>query len=562
MFENKIKNTLFVMVVLTCLGAGLLPAQEKADLILAGGTVYTLEGGNRTAEAVAVSGGRIVYVGGVEGARPYSGDGTRWIDIEGKTVLPGLVDAHAHVKSLGRYLANLRLDGTQSAGEIRSMVLETQKRQPAGRWIRGRGWDQNDWEMKEFPTWRDLEGTENNPVYLRRVDGHASWVNKTALELCGITRDTPDPPGGLILRDEAGEPTGVFIDEASNLVSDRIPDPTPDELDQWVLSALRHCNGLGLTGIHDAGTTAEELESYERLHGRGQFTARVYCMLDSDSEDFLEEEFRKGPREIAGGRVTVRAVKDLADGALGSRGAAMLAPYSDDPGNTGLLVSDPQDIERLSRRALQAGFQMCTHAIGDRGVRVVLDAYEKSLGAGASGDHRFRIEHAQVISPDDIPRFRKLGVIPAMQPTHATSDMYWAQERVGKERIRGAYAWRTLLDDGNRMPFGSDFPVESANPLWGIYAAVTREDHKGWPQGGWYPDQRLTALEAVRGFTIDAAYGEFAEGKRGTIEVGKQADLTVLDRNIFEIPAREILETRVTHTIVGGDVVFEQPAVD
>jgi predicted amidohydrolase YtcJ len=442
------------------------------------------------------------------------------------------------------------------------MVLEAQKDSPPGRWIRGRGWDQNDWEKKDYPSWRDLDGTEANPVYLRRIDGHAAWVNKTALEVCGITRDTPDPPGGRILRDATGDPTGIFIDEATDLISDRIPKPDPDELDEWILDAIRECNRVGLVGIHDAGTAPEELEAFERLHGRGLLTLRLYCMLDSDEEAFLGEELRKGPRSTAGGRVVIRAIKVYADGALGSRGAALLEPYSDEPGNSGLIVSRPEKIERLSLRALEHGFQICTHAIGDRGVRMVLDAYEKALETHGVTDHRFRIEHSQVVSPDDIPRYRELGVMPSMQPTHATSDMYWAEDRVGPKRIKGAYAWRTFLDGGNRLPLGSDFPVESPDPLWGIYAAVTRQDHKGWPQGGWYPDQRLSVLEAVKGFTVEAAYAGFAEDETGTIEVGKLADFTILDKDIFTIPPADILRTTVTHTVVAGEIVYDSESAD
>ena len=472
-------------------------------------------------------------------------------------MIPGLVDAYAHIKSLGRYLANVRLTGTKSVAEIYQKVVRAQESAPPERWIRGRGWDQNDWEIKEFPHWRDLEGTEANPVYLRRIDGHASWVNKTALEVCGVDKNTPDPPGGKIIRDNDGNPTGVFIDEASDLISDNIPDPDEAELDAWILSAIKDCNRCGLTGIHDAGTTREELASFERLYAKGQLTFRLYCMLDTDEDDFLTEHFAGGTSETAGGRVVIGAVKLFSDGALGSRGAALLAPYTDDPGNTGLLVDSPEKIEDVSRRALASGFQVCTHAIGDRGVRGTLDIYEKVLGARAGADHRFRIEHSQIVAPEDIPRYSALGVIPSMQPTHATSDMYWAEERVGPERIKGAYAWRKFLEGGNRLPLGSDFPVESNNPLWGIYAAVTRQDHEGWPERGWQPDQRLTVLEAIKGFTIEAAYAGFGENVRGTIEAGKLADFTVLDRDIFEVLPGEILETKVTYTVVGGRVVYE-----
>jgi predicted amidohydrolase YtcJ len=532
------------------------------DLVFYNGAIYSMDAKSTTPAAVAVSGGRVVWSGDLAGAERLAGADARWIDLEGETMLPGLVDAHGHLKSLGRSLAQLQLEGTTSPGQVREMVLEAAKRSPAGSWIQGRGWDQNDWDVKEFPTWRDLEGVEGHAVFLRRVDGHAVWVNRKALELCGVTRDSADPEGGRIVRDADGNPTGILIDNAVDLVSVRIPDPTPYELDGWLLSAIRHCNSLGLVGMHDAGTTADVLESLDRISRRGELTLHVYCMLSSEKKDsgFLQAELERGPHEEAGGMVVVRAIKLYADGALGSRGAALLEAYSDDTGNMGLLIDSTEKLESISRQALERGFQVCTHAIGDRGNRVILDVYESLLSGNAGADRRFRVEHCQIVSPQDIQRFRKLGVIPSMQPTHATSDMYWAEARVGKERIAGAYAWRKFLDGGNRLPLGSDFPVESANPLWGIYAAVTRQDRDGWPDGGWYPEQRMTVTEAVTGFTVDAAYAEFGENDRGTIEVGKRADFTVIDRDIFRVPPSEILEARVTLTVVGGRLVYEREA--
>jgi predicted amidohydrolase YtcJ len=535
-------------------------ATETADLVFHGGTIYTLVEDNPTVEAVAVAGERIVFAGDMSEAKNYAGKDTRWVDLDGKTMIPGLVDAHAHLRSLGKYLAELKLETAESPEQIRDMVLAEQQSTPPAQWILGRGWDQNDWAAKEFPTWRDLAGTEANPVYFRRVDGHAGWVNKTALDLCGITRDTPDPGGGKIIRDHRGEPTGVFIDNAKDLITDHIPDPTPDEIDDWMAAAITHCNSLGLTGVHDAGIDEEDLVSLARLHERGKLTFRVYCMLETEDEDleFAEAQVRRGPRTEGGGRVVVRAIKLYADGALGSRGAALLTDYTDEPGNTGLLVDPPEKLVRLTMLAAENGFQVCTHAIGDRGNRVILDVYQRVFAlVGNGGDRRFRVEHAQIVSPEDIPRFHELGVIPSMQPTHCTSDMYWAEDRVGPDRIKGAYAWRSFLDAGNRLPLGSDFPVESANPLWGIYAAVTRQDQKGWPDGGWYAVQEMTIAEAVRGFTADAAWAAFEEADLGTIEAGKLADLTVLDRDIFKTPPREILDAWVTHTVVAGDIVFE-----
>jgi predicted amidohydrolase YtcJ len=548
------------MFLLLSAGAGTAQSPEPADVVFFNGKIYTLVDGLSTVEAVAVRDGRVVYAGDRAGSRPLEGEKTQRVDLGGGTMIPGLVDAHAHLRSLGRYLAQLKLETTTSAAGVREMVRAAQKSTPPGRWIQGRGWDQNDWEVKQFPTHRDLDGTDTNPVYLRRVDGHASWVNGKAMEICGITRDTPDPEGGRIVRDKNGDPTGVFIDNASDLIADNIPDPTPEELDDWMLAAIRHCNKRGLTGIHDAGIDQDDLDSLERLFDRGELTFRVYCMLSTEDEDlaFAERTVRAGPRTTAGGRVVVRAIKLYADGALGSRGAAMIEPYSDDPGNRGLLVDPPEELERLARLALENGFQVCTHAIGDRGNRITLDVYEKVLSKhpGGRGEPRFRVEHAQIVSAYDIPRFARLGVVPSMQPTHCTSDMYWAQDRVGPDRVRGAYAWRSYLDDNNHMPLGSDFPVEAADPLLGIYAAVTRQDQKGWPEGGWFPEQRMTALEAVSGFTREAAWAGFQEADLGTIEEGKRADFTVLDRDILTGPPAEILKTRVTRTVVEGTVVY------
>jgi predicted amidohydrolase YtcJ len=546
---------------LICLAAGFqsCSSQAPADLILTGGVIHTMDPDQTSAEAVAVRDGRIIFVGSRAGVKKFKASTTNVLDLTGLTVFPGLVDAHAHLIGLGRSLSELNFIGTGSVREVRDIVLAGQKSAPDNIWIKGRGWDQNDWEVKEFPHWRDLAGTEANPVYLKRVDGHAAWVNSTALVMCGITRDTPDPPGGKILRDNDGAPTGILIDDAMDLVSGTFANSTVEERLQWAEAAIEECHQYGLVGVHDAGTLARDLAVYNRLHFRGQLNFRVYGMVEGDSLEFLEERLRIGPASEAGGYVNIRSVKLYADGALGSRGAKLLAPYSDDPGNTGLFVQTPDSLYLLSRLALEAGFQVCTHAIGDAGNRVTLDAYEKALAELPTGDHRFRIEHAQIVALEDIPRFAQLQVIPSMQPTHATSDMYWAEDRVGQDRIKGAYAWRKFLDQDKRMPFGSDFPVEGVNPLWGIYAAVTRMDQKGWPAGGWHPEERCTIQEAVAGFTVQAAYASFDEDRSGSITAGKYADFTVLDRDLFKIPAEEILKTRVVHTIVGGRIVYTAP---
>lgn len=549
------------LILIIFLAGALMTAcstEPPADLILTGGRVYTMDGAGTAADAVAVRGGKIAAVGTAAGIGKYKGPETIVIDLAGATVLPGFTDAHAHLFGLGRSLAEIDLMGTASPQEIRGEVLAKKQTAREGEWISGRGWDQNDWDVKEFPTWRDLAGTEGNPVFLRRVDGHALWVNRTALDLAGITAATPDTAGGKIIRDAAGNPTGVFIDNAIELVKRHKPADTRDDKLAWIELAMDECNRYGLTGVHDAGNTALELSVYDELAKAGALRMRVYSMLDGEKADLLDAWFERGPYAEPTHFFTVRAVKLYADGALGSRGAALLQPYSDAPGESGLMVRTPEELYAISRDAVTHGFQVCTHSIGDAGARMMLDIYERVLAEQPAGDYRLRVEHAQVVALDDIPRFAKSGIIPSMQPTHATSDMDWAEKRLGPERIAGAYAWRTFLDQGSRIPCGSDFPVERCDPLPGIYAAVTRQDKTGNPAGGWYPEQRMTIEEAVRGFTTEAAYARFAEDRTGTLEPGMLADIVVLDKDIFDIEPREILDTAVLYTIVGGKIVYQR----
>jgi predicted amidohydrolase YtcJ len=458
--------------------------------------------------------------------------------------------------NLGDFLAELQLVGTTSAAEIRERVLERQKATPRGTWIMGRGWDQNDWEAKVFPTWRDLAGTEANPVFLRRIDGHAAWLNRTALDSLGITAEALDPYGGRFIRDATGLPTGVLIDRAKDAAALRIPEPPRGEKSRRMRAAIEECQRFGLTGVHDMQTEREDLEILRELADAGALKLRVYTALDTDDSTFVLGALAAGPQVDSGGYVTVRAIKVYADGALGSRGAALLAPYADEPSQRGLIITPPDAMARWARMCLERGFQMCAHAIGDAGNRAVIDAYEHEIGAAAAKNHRFRIEHAQVLDLSDIERIARLGIVASMQPTHATSDMYWAEDRVGSDRIQGAYAWRKLIDAGVVIACGSDFPVEEVNPLWGVYAAVTRQDHSGWPPGGWLPGERMTLEEAVGGFTSGAAFAEFGERDKGMIEEGNLADFTIIDRDIFALPATEILQARVVYTIVGGEIVY------
>jgi predicted amidohydrolase YtcJ len=387
---------------------------------------------------------------------------------------------------------------------------------------------------------------------LNRVDGHAVIANAEAMRLAGVSAATADPAGGKIIRDARGEPTGVFVDTATDLVERFVPPPTFELTKRRVLAAANEIASQGLTEIHDAGADDTTIRAVRELVDENRFPIRLYVML-SDNDALLRNWFARGPLIDHGGRLTVRAVKMYADGALGSRGAALIEPYSDDPGNSGLMIATPDHMADVARRAKAARFQANTHAIGDRGVRNVLEAYER---AGVTPGDRFRIEHLQVISLADVPRLARAGVIASMQPTHATSDMYWAEARVGPERIKGAYAWQTVQKAGGRLALGSDFPVEAVNPWFGIYAAVTRKDQKDWPAGGWRPSERLSLAEAIRGFTLDAAYAAFEENSRGTIERGKLADFTVVEGNPYTMNPDDLYKVRVLRTIVGGETVY------
>ncbi|MCB2200273.1 amidohydrolase [bacterium] len=466
---------------------------------------------------------------------------------------PGLIDAHAHLAGLGRTLEEVRLFGTESVGEVVEKVRARSETLSQDVWLNGRGWDQNDWPKKEYPTWRDLEGIPQ-PVYLRRVDGHAAWLNRRALELCGIDAATIDPDGGRIVRDKEGNPTGILIDNAVDLAAAARPKKRAEDVERWLVTAMEECNRLGLTGVHDAGIDSITLAVYKRLADEGRLTLRIYAMLEGAHLNWAMRKMEEGTYQHPSGMLTVRAVKLYADGALGSRGAALLEDYADDPGNRGLLVTPLDTIQMVAEHALRHGFQVCTHAIGDRGNRVTLDAYEAALRNMPVEDHRFRIEHAQVVALSDIPRFAELGIIPSMQPTHATSDMPWAEERLGEDRLEGAYAWQQFLDAGCLLPFGSDFPVERPDPRLGLYAAVTRMDAEGNPEGGWLPDQRVSREQALAGFSRNAAFAAFEEDAWMNGDLG---DSTTFDRDLLTCTPQELLEAKVLLTIVNGRVVYD-----
>jgi predicted amidohydrolase YtcJ len=535
-------------------------AEKPADLVLTGGPVITLDPAHPRATAVAVRDGRIVAVGGDAAVQPFRGPKTRVVALAGGSVVPGLADAHVHVEGIGQAAESLDLVGAASLQEALDRVAKGARALPPGEWLIGRGWDQNDWPEKRFPTAAELDrAAADRPVLLERVDGHASWANTRALSLAGITAATPDPPGGRILRDPSGAPAGVLVDAAQVLAESKVPEPSRAVRKRRLAKGLAAAAAVGLTSVHDAGVTVDTIPLYKELLAEDALPVRVHVMLRGPGE-FLEKGGSLVPEHGLGdGRLSIRAIKVVADGALGSRGAWLLEPYADEPGARGLNTVDAAAYERLLGEAVRRGFQVATHAIGDAANRFVLDAYERAFVGRDGAALRFRVEHAQLLAPSDVPRFKRLGVLPSMQPTHCTSDMYWAADRVGPERVKGAYLWKTFLDQGVRVPAGSDAPVERIDVMPGLQAAVTRQDAKGWPPGGWQPQERVTLEQALRMFTQDAAFAAFDEKDRGAIAIGMRADLTVLGADLSGVAPSALGSVPVRLTIVGGRVVHEVP---
>lgn len=531
---------------------------EKPDLVLHNATILTMNPKQPAAQALAIRGGQVIWVGGEEDSWRLFPDARR-TDLAGATVLPGIIDAHTHLLALGQSLLRLNLKDAATPDEAVARVREKAAKTPAGEWIQGWGWDEGKWAA-HYPSNRELSlAAPHNPVFLVGLHGFASWANTQALELAGVNKSTPDPQNGKIVRDEkSGEATGILLNRAQELVARKIPPLTLEQTEKALEIGARECVRNGLTSLHEAQVTPMMLEAYRQLIRERRMPVRLYAMLDGANKALVEEWLARGPQIDAAQRLTVRAIKLFADGALGSRGAALLAPYADAPQTRGVVTTSEADVYELTKRALGRGFQVCTHAIGDAANRSALDAYERALreSAGAS-DARLRIEHAQVLAPQDIPRFAKLGVIASMQPVHCTSDMPWAETRLGPERIKGAYAWRSVLDTGAHVPFSSDFPGETLNPFFGMYAAITRQDVAGNPPGGWHAEQIVSLQQALRGYTVEAAYAEFAEGAKGSIEDGKLADFTVIDGDITKLPANRILSIKVLKTFVGGELVYE-----
>jgi len=524
---------------------------SKVDRLLVGGVVHLPAGPAKV--AVAIHGGRIQALVPAAAEPLWRRHAREVVELGGAHVFAGFTESHAHLTGLGLALETVDLGGASSYEEVVNRLAAKARELPPGSWVQGRGWDQNLWPERAFPTHQALSAAiPDHPVLARRVDGHAVLVNRRAMELAGIDRTTPDPPGGQILRDPSGEPTGVLVDGAVALVEHVLPRPSKDDIARRQMAAAAKLASLGFTAIHDAGTSAAELQVLRELAASGKLPIRVYVMLAGHDAALLAREFARGVQVDPDGLLTVRAVKLYADGALGSRGAWLSAPYADAPGHYGLEVTPLAKLAAVVEAAKQAGFQPCIHAIGDRAVHEVLNLYQRLLGPGSP--LRPRIEHAQVVAPEDVPRFASLGVIASVQPTHCTSDMPWAPARLGGERILWAYRWRSLLAAGAQLCLGSDAPVEHPDPRLGLWAATTRRSPQGVPPEGYNPQERLTPEEAVAGYTSWAAWAAFEEAYRGRIAPGYLADLTIFDRDITQ--EGEMLAARVLRTVVGGKDVY------
>lgn len=546
---------------LLLLGAQLAAADA---LLLTHGNIYTGDDAAPHAEAVLVRDGRITFVGAAGAAVKLAPAGARTLDLGGRTVLPGLTDAHVHLAGIGFRELEFNLEGAMSLAELQSRLRARAAQIDRSKWIVGRGWIETKWSPRAFPTAADLDAVaRDQPVCLTRADGHAIVVNSLALKLAGIDRSTPNPSGGEILRDpRTGAATGMLIDRAKTLVERLIPAHTPEEVARALEVGAARELSLGWTQVHVAGSDRGEVAALRRLVASGKIKLRIYDAV-SGPGPAADELLKTGvQREGDGSRFTVGGIKLYADGALGSRGAALLAPYSDSPASTGLLVNDEARLFPVLVSALRNGVQVETHAIGDRGNRFVLDLYQRAFAAvppaeRAVREPRWRIEHAQIISPADLPRFAQLGVIASMQPSHAIGDLYFAPSRLGPERLAGAYAWRTLLDSGATLIGGSDAPVERGEPLIEFYAAVARQSLDGFSNADWHREQRLSRAQALRMFTSGPAFASFQENDRGVIAVGKVADFSVFAGDIMAVPEPEILKTRCVLTIVGGEIVYE-----
>jgi len=556
------------LVVLSLLLLNLVPTQTRiqpADIVFKNGTVYTANDRAPKAQAIAVKADRIIFVGTNAAVQKYVGTQTRVIDLHGNTVLPGFTDAHQHLSGVGFREMTLNLEGTTGLNDLLAKVKARVDQAKPGEWVTGRGWIETHWQPPVFPTRWDLDKVSpNNPVILGRADGHGAVANSAAFKLAGIDKNTPNPFGGEISKDkQSGEPNGMLLDAAQGLVRRRVP-PTSraDEERAVVLGSKRNVE-LGWTQVQDAGGDFDDVEIFKKLYASGDIKLRIYKAIHgpgANANRLIKEGALIGQFQ---NRLTVRTIKVVSDGALGSRGAALLDPYSDSHDTSGFLTVKTEALRPMLIDALRQGIQVETHAIGDKANRYILDEYAIALRAVPRGirkvaDPRWRVEHAQIVNPVDIPRFAKLGIIPSMQPSHAIGDLFFAPSRLGLERLQGAYAWESFIKSGVVVPGGSDAPVERGEPMIEFYAAVARKDPKGFSGPGWHSEEAVTRAQALKMFTIWPAYAAFEEKLRGTIEPGKLADLTIFSADIMAIPEAEILKTQCVMTVINGEVVFER----
>ena len=541
------KSFLYALVALAFFSS--CSKKEQADLIVYNARVYTVNSTFDTVQALAVKDGKILAVGRSDEIKKQF-KGTEEIDAEGKTVYPGFIDAHAHFYGYGQSLQTADLRETKSWAEVLQRLADFAKTHPNG-WLIGNGWDQNDWEDKAFPTNEKLTALfPGRPVFLTRIDGHAAIANQKAFDDAGI-KNAQQLTGGDMLT-QNGKLTGVLIDNAVGLVESKIPEPDAKLAEKIFMDAQKNCFAAGLTTIDDCGLPFQAVDFIEKLQKESKLKMRLYVML-SDAPQNYDYLFKRGA--IKTDRLNVRAFKVYADGALGSRGACLLKPYTDVPEKTGFLLSDQKHFEEVAIKIAEHNFQMCTHAIGDSANRVMLKIYNKILKG--KNDKRWRIEHAQVVNANDFDLFGQASIVPSVQPTHATSDMYWAGQRLGAERLKGAYAYKQLLKQNGWIPLGTDFPVENINPLLTFYAATVREDAKGFPKGGFQIENALRPEEALKGMTIWAAKANFEENEKGSLEKGKLADFVILDNDILKSSPQNILKTKVLKTYLNGEKVYE-----
>jgi len=540
------------------------PKVETADAVFKNGNIYTVDKRQPRAEAIAVKAGRIIFVGSNADAKKYEGRETRVVDLQGHTVVPGMTDSHNHLIGVGQREMTLNLEGTTSLEDFLTKVKARVDRAKPGEWITGRGWIETFWKPPIFPTRQDLDRVApDNPILLRRADGHGAVVNSAALKIAGIDRNSQNPFGGEISKDKTGEPNGMLLDSAQGLVAKHIPQTTAADVEQAVLLGVKREIELGWCQVQDAGGSYDEVALYRKLYEAGKIKLRIYKAVygpTKDSQRLLREGASVGAFE---NRLTVRTIKVVLDGALGSRGAALLEPYSDKPETSGFLTQKEEELLPMLEEALRQGIQVETHAIGDRANRTILDLYEKAMAAvpleqRKIREPRWRVEHAQIVNPVDIPRFAKLGVIPSMQPSHAIGDLHFAPSRLGIKRLEGAYAWQSFIKSGVIVPGGSDAPVERGEPMIEFYAAVARKDQKGFSGEGWHPEQAVSREQALKMFTLWPATAAFEEKLKGSIEVGKLADLTVFSADIMKISEMEILKTQCLMTVIGGEIVYER----